>query len=96
MVIFTFGCYFITNTKSSRNNATHSESFLLKAILHSKSGFVIFLIFITVLIVWGFSLRIAERPFMFYTNLNWDYVWNGFWSVIILISTGLNYQKIIK
>ena len=64
----------------------------MKAILHSKSGFVIALIFVTVLIVWGFSLRIAERPFMFYSQMDWDYVWNGFWCVIILISTGLFIQ----
>lgn len=42
----------------------------------------------TAVITFGCALRITERPFMYFSKLDWDYIWNGFWCVIILITTG--------
>lgn len=79
---------------SEKNNVNHTSYFLMKCLLHYRSGRFILFLFLSILIIFGFALRIAERPFMYHSMLNWDYVWNGFWCVIVLVSTGIYIRNI--
>eukprot|EP01017_Pseudomicrothorax_dubius_P004974 TRINITY_DN11148_c0_g1_i2.p1 TRINITY_DN11148_c0_g1~~TRINITY_DN11148_c0_g1_i2.p1 ORF type:complete len:150 (-),score=12.25 TRINITY_DN11148_c0_g1_i2:60-509(-) len=39
------------------------------------------------IIVFGISLKMLEQPYMFVSALDWEYIWNGMWCMIVLMTT---------
>jgi hypothetical protein len=62
-------------------------SFALKAELKERPYLVVGFVMTVSIFVYGVALRNAERPFMYHSKMDWDYVWNGLWCIIITMAT---------
>ena len=72
-------------------NTLGGISFAIKAELKEKPYFVVGLLMILSIFIFGYAIRNIELGFMQYKDENkfqdWSYAWNGFWCVIITILT---------
>lgn len=72
-------------------NTLGGISFAIKAELKEKPYFVVGLLMILSIFIFGYAIRNIELGFMQYKDeskfQDWSYAWNGFWCVIITILT---------
>lgn len=74
------------------SNVKFDFSFCLKAQFKDRPYLLVSLVLVGSIFIFGYSLRCAEMFFMNFTgtdsyNMNWKDIWNGFWCVIITMTT---------
>mmetsp|Transcript_17679 Transcript_17679/g.15492 ORF Transcript_17679/g.15492 Transcript_17679/m.15492 type:complete len:152 (+) Transcript_17679:499-954(+) len=65
------------------NGFTADSKFAIKAYLKYKSFIVLFISLVLSIVVFGFAVRLFERPF----SEDFDSVYNCFWNVIVTMTT---------
>lgn len=72
-------------------NVSMDFLFAIKAEFQERPFIFVSVILGASIVIFGYSLRSVEMFFMYGTDLNkvqdWRYVWNGFWCIIITMST---------
>lgn len=62
-------------------------NFAIKAELKERPYFVMSIVMLISIFVFGTALRTAERPFKEVSGQDWDYIWNGMWCIVITMTT---------
>lgn len=74
------------------SNVKFNFSFCIKSEFKERPFFLLSIVLMISICVFGYSLRCAEMFFMYYTdkesyNMNWKDFWNGLWCIIITMTT---------
>ncbi len=74
------------------SNVKFNFSFCLRSEFKERPFYLVSIVLLISICVFGYSLRCAEMFFMYYTdktsyNMNWKDLWNGLWCVIITMTT---------
>ena len=94
--IYFFFRYFASRSKwasdtvqkiCKKAGAKGGYDFAMKAELKSRPYFIISLMLVIAITVLGVGMRNAEQPYMHVSGIQWNYIWNAFWCVIIMITT---------
>lgn len=63
------------------------DNFALKAELKERPYFVVGVALVVSTLILGVALRVSERPYMETSGMQWDYLWNGVWCILITMTT---------
>lgn len=74
------------------SNVKFNFSFCIRSEFKDRPFYLVSIVLVISIFVFGYSLRCAEMFFMYYTdkesyNMNWKDFWNGLWCVIITMTT---------
>lgn len=88
--VYTFYSYwFSEDTEKVLNDCRifGGRSFALKCELKERPFTILFLAILVSIFSFGYALRAAEIDYMFISNQDWTYLWNGMWCIIITMTT---------